>query len=327
MSETEAAPDEMPESQAVAEVTEPHASGWSQSPLRTKLLLVILLAVCAGLTAATIETMLGNRIWPLLICLVGATAALVHFTRRSICCPLEELAEQLESSCRSRRPLRRADLPTQRGDEIGHIARLLHDLSTDAYRNSAYAKHLRRTIDTRVAESTRRATQQLQQLANRDALTDLGNRRFFDEQYTPLFESCKKSHTELICVAIDLDGFKGVNDTLGHAAGDRLLVFLGNLISASVRREDLAIRLGGDEFLLLMPACPIERAQTILLRLMTLFRQHTHTVLPREIKASLSCGAATLIRDQPLSPQALVEKADANLYAAKQAGKARIVGL
>jgi GGDEF domain-containing protein len=109
--------------------------------------------------------------------------------------------------------------------------------------------------------------EQLRELANRDPLTGLLNRRAFIDR---LGEAAKRSFDldrPLALAYCDLDNFKTLNDSCGHAAGDQLLHRYAHGLSSSVRAEDLVFRIGGDEFAVLLPGCDRERALSVLDRL------------------------------------------------------------
>jgi two-component system cell cycle response regulator len=267
---------------------------------------------------------------PTLCLVLGAvpTAFILTWLGRVwVCRPVEKLIHMWGALSVDRRPGAMRMLPMTRQDEAGQLARALYRLASTALKGDYDARQLRRTLDHRVSEATRRATHQLRQMAMRDALTDLANRRFLDDHLEPLVQSVQASGDELVCVMIDVDGFKGVNDSLGHAAGDELLIFLGSLIRAIVRGEDYAVRCGGDEFLVLMPQCDLERAGRFGEQLRVLFRQHVSTALPPEVRSDLSMGVAALRQHKLADGEALLARADANLYAAKRAGRGRTVGV
>ena len=157
-----------------------------------------------------------------------------------------------------------------------------------------------------------------------DTLTGLGNRRFLEENLEPLFQSAWSQGADLVCIAIDMDHFKQVNDTLGHEAGDKLLVFMGELIRGSIRREDFGVRLGGDEFLVLMPDSDLEGGRAYGERVVSLFRQHVRATLPQGVRANLSVGVAA-VSGGATSGRRLVKAADSNLYAAKRAGRGQVI--
>jgi diguanylate cyclase (GGDEF)-like protein len=123
---------------------------------------------------------------------------------------------------------------------------------------------------------------------------------------------------------LDVDNFKNLNDSLGHAAGDELLVFLGELLRRAVRETDLAIRMGGDEFALVLPETDLEKAVEIVRRLTALFGQMVRTLPPIECRPSLSVGVAALRSTGARSGKELLRAADTALYQAKQRGKARV---
>jgi diguanylate cyclase (GGDEF)-like protein len=252
---------------------------------------------------------------------------LVWLARVWVCRPIEKLIATWTALTLDHRPGVLHVLPIGRGDEVGQLARALYRLASTALKGSYDARQLRRTLDHRISQATRQATRQLRQLAMRDPLTDLGNRRFLDSNLGALVESVQASGDELICVMIDVDGFKAVNDSLGHAAGDELLIFLGSLIRAIVRGEDYTVRLGGDEFVVLMPHCSLERAAEFAEQLRVLFCQHVATALPAPVRADLSMGVAALRRHGLRDGPDLLARADANLYAAKRGGKGQTRGV
>ncbi|HEY1923068.1 MAG TPA: diguanylate cyclase, partial [Tepidisphaeraceae bacterium] len=93
----------------------------------------------------------------------------------------------------------------------------------------------------------------VEELAATDALTGLYNRRHFNRVLDQMFAESERMDSDLSCVMIDLDGYKQLNDRHGHAVGDSLLTVAGKVISASMRKMDVAARYGGDEFILLLP--------------------------------------------------------------------------
>ena len=190
-------------------------------------------------------------------------AGLLTLAKAWIGTPIQILVEQLGRINREYSVSAINALPIQRRDEVGQVARSIHQITSWCRRDYHEARQLRRTLDHRVATATRAATRELRRLAMRDPLTDLGNRRFLADHLDTLIESVRQAGGELVAVVIDVDNFKKVNDTHGHGAGDDLLVSLAGLIRASVRGEDYAVRLGGDEFVALMPGCAVERAADI----------------------------------------------------------------
>lgn len=305
----------------------PTRPAWTDTPLRTKIVMLVVLASVFGSLLGMIEAHLGHRVWLLSVGLIIVNGTIAWLGFRWVCDPIDRLTRLARKISRSDRPQPMASLPITRQDEVGQLARAIHDLIGWAVRDHYEAKQLRRTLDDRVAAATRSATRNLEQLAMRDPLTGLGNRRFIDENLELLVESAREQGEDLVCVVLDVDNFKQVNDTLGHATGDELLIFIANLIQAAIRHTDYAVRLGGDEFVILLPACPQERAAQLTRQISALFRQHVITALPGVGAAtSLSMGIASRA-DDTNSGRELLELADRRLYAAKRAGKDRAIGI
>ena len=122
---------------------------------------------------------------------------------------------------------------------------------------------------------------------------------------------------------IDVDHFKKINDELGHEAGDECLVFLANLLQSSLRGGDHALRIGGDEFIVLMPGLESDQARAVAERLSVLFSQMPWSH-PKPPPPTLSIGLATAGPGQLRDPNELIRRADAAMYAAKRQGRACI---
>lgn len=303
---------------------------WGNAPLRNKVLFMLLLAVVGGSLAGLVEVRLGLRIWPLCIGLSVLAIALGWLAHLWIIQPfysLIQVAQKLENLSCQDRSASIPQLSLSRTDEIGQISRVLHNVTTSALRDRLEAAQLRRTFDHRVATTTKKVTSGLRRIVMRDALTGLANRRFLDENLEPLVHSILAAGDELMCVMVDIDNFKLVNDTQGHAVGDGLLIFLAGLFRAIIRDNDYVARLGGDEFVVLMPSCPPDRVSRFTDQLRSLLRQHVRTVLPEGPAIDLSIGVASLERGGLANGCELLKAADTELYAAKRAGKGRTFGL
>lgn len=289
--------------------------------------MLAMFATLGGSVIGVLEAQLGASGWVLCAGLSLLAVGTAYIGARWIWRPYENLVRALERITLADRPGALIALPLLRHDETGKLARSLHQLTSWAIRDHREARLVRRTLDERVAHATEKATRQFRRMAMRDALTDLGNRRFLDDNLDPLMRSVRASMDDLVCMVMDVDNFKKVNDSLGHAAGDELLILLGSLIRASIRHSDYAVRVGGDEFVLLLPSCDPQRAKLLAHRLSVLFTHHTHTSLPVAAPVSLSIGIASLRHDGARNGRELVEIADRKLYEAKRAGKATTVGV
>lgn len=161
-------------------------------------------------------------------------------------------------------------------------------------------------------------------LARSDALTQLANRRHFEEVLDAGRARALRSGETLALLYIDLDGFKAVNDSLGHAAGDAVLVEVARRLKAAVRVTDLVSRLGGDEFAVLAEAAgSLHDVHELSGRILQALRQPHELSGGHRASATPSIGVA--IFDGIESSKALCERADTAMYLAKTSGKARHV--
>ena len=171
---------------------------------------------------------------------------------------------------------------------------------------------LRATVDAYVEEAQR----VLRNRATRDPLTGLLNRAAFEEALHHEVAGARREAPPALLL-IDLDGFKRVNDTLGHLAGDDVLVRVSRLIEAGVRRSDLVARLGGDEFAVLLPRTTTARARLLARRLLS--RAAADDVLSdASAPVGFSIGLSCL--PDPSSGEQLVAAADEAMYEAKRGG-------
>ena len=162
---------------------------------------------------------------------------------------------------------------------------------------------------------------QLEFLTERDPLTGLLNRRGFDRRLTLLERHPLGQHGFTLAL-LDLDDFKRVNDTLGHAAGDAVLAEVGNRLKALVRLTDMPARIGGDEFAILMPECRTEEQAVAVGDRLRHMMDAPFTVDGVELRLACSVGLAVQ-RGSSQGQCALFQRADLALYDAKQAGRNR----
>ncbi|MBR7742005.1 EAL domain-containing protein [Phycicoccus sp. BSK3Z-2] len=172
----------------------------------------------------------------------------------------------------------------------------------------------------------RRYEEQLTTLAERDSLTGLSNRRHFDEVLDAHLRRCETVGPTGALLLVDLDHFKEVNDTMGHAAGDELIVAIARLLQATLRSTDLVARLGGDEFAVLLPDADQAGAEAVADALVQRIEAHTADLegTRRRVTASVGVGTFAAAAQQEVDPLAL---ADMLLYDAKDAGRNRYAAL
>ncbi len=171
-------------------------------------------------------------------------------------------------------------------------------------------------------EPLRRALdyEDLFEMANHDALTGLANRRVFEERIGPLMDSARRHGRPLAVAALDLDHFKEVNDHLGHGEGDRVLQQVAAVMRRTVRSSDLLVRMGGDEFLLVLPETTIGAARVLAERLVRRIGELGIEAGGRRLGVSIG-----LVAWEPgMSKEELLQRADETLYRAKAAGRNRV---
>ncbi|OOX15966.1 histidine kinase [Xanthomonas campestris pv. azadirachtae] len=164
-----------------------------------------------------------------------------------------------------------------------------------------------------------RHRRQLSRLAMRDELTGLPNRRAIRTEAQQQIEQALRSHTPGMLALIDLDHFKQINDVYGHATGDAVLKALASASRLALRGQDRLGRLGGEEFLLVLPGCGEEEIPTVFTRLRSAVAAIDIAGLPAEEPVRFCMGAVRIVADTGLD--ALLSQADLALYAAKTAGR------
>ena len=160
-------------------------------------------------------------------------------------------------------------------------------------------------------------------LALLDDLTGVGNRRHLLQRLT---EECARSERcggPFALLVIDLDGFKAVNDTHGHAAGDACLQHFTLMAQTRLRPGDMLARTGGDEFCVVLPASTLREGAMIARRILDVCREDAEACVGADIPISLSIGVAQWTREMGPFPDRLMAAADHALYAAKKGGKNR----
>lgn len=159
-----------------------------------------------------------------------------------------------------------------------------------------------------------------------DTLTGLANRRLFDRKLQFELERAYRTATPLSLVMIDIDHFKNVNDTHGHATGDNVLAGLGDLLLNSLRIYDVAARIGGEEFCVILPGANGRQAVELARRLLANFAKITFESLEgAAFSCTFSAGVATAAAYPEISATELLAQSDEYLYDAKSQGRNRVV--
>jgi two-component system, cell cycle response regulator len=165
----------------------------------------------------------------------------------------------------------------------------------------------------------------LYESSTRDALTGAYNRRHFDDRLRAEIAFAVRHATDCALILLDLDHFKRVNDTYGHPAGDEILRHLGGIATRALRTEDVFARFGGEEFAVILRGASTRGAGRLAERLREALNQQHAVYEGQEIPVTLSAGCAALSCCATPSPDEVVAIADRRLYAAKQAGRNRVV--
>ncbi len=168
----------------------------------------------------------------------------------------------------------------------------------------------------RLSHSLQAANDELQRIAYRDALTGLPNRLLFEDRVAHAMERAQRHHNTLVVLFVDLDGFKPINDSFGHAEGDDVLRAVAERLQSLARSADTVARLGGDEFVLLLEAdasesLAVQIAQRLIQALQQPLGERAHR---------LSCSIGIALHEPGSQENKLLAQADSAMYAAKRAG-------
>jgi diguanylate cyclase (GGDEF)-like protein len=186
-------------------------------------------------------------------------------------------------------------------------------ISIVTMRSQRRLKHLRNRLVTQMDAATKHRVQaeRFYEMSIIDPLTGLYNRRFGETRLREEIVRAEKSGDPLMLLAFDFDHFKEINDRYGHAAGDLALKAFSRRLQRALRACDVPIRVGGDEFLVILPECPADKVQTVLSRLDAI----DFNLDGEKVRVSFSQGVAQYqIND---TAERIIKRADERLYAAK----------
>lgn len=157
--------------------------------------------------------------------------------------------------------------------------------------------------------------EQLREMAQKDGLTGINNRQYFEQLAASELKKAKKYHTGLCAVMTDIDQFKSINDTNGHLTGDRVLQAFARVLSVNIRMLDILGRYGGDEFIILLPHTNHKEASILMKRIRGLLKAPLILEEGAEMKITFSYGISELEEDD--SMESLVARADREMYRMK----------
>ncbi|NLJ79457.1 MAG: diguanylate cyclase [Firmicutes bacterium] len=202
-------------------------------------------------------------------------------------------------------------------DEIGELAHSFNQMAARLRETMTSKDELSAEINKRIQVEKR-----LKHLSRTDDLTQLYNRRAFHDYLQKHIDYTRRYQDPLSIAMLDVDYFKGINDSYGHSVGDSVLVKLSQILIKNIRKADLAARWGGEEFVILMPKTEIEKAFKVCERLRTEIKSTRFT---RGISISVSIGVTQFAPED--TSDELIKRVDQALYKAKAKGKDNVLVL
>lgn len=293
-------------------------------------------SVAVDVSTDALENALSALYWRVFVeqLVFGAILGLIVFlfTARGIVSPIHKLTMAMEEAVEKGDSFVARDLEVRSRDEIGRLVSVFNTLNKSLAR---YHHQLQSKIDLANQElrdkniqlggrtqELERALDLVNTMATTDWLTELPNRRKFDETLSRMFHQSERFAEEITLVLFDVDNFKQLNDGYGHGAGDEVLRDLGTLLRLLVRKSDLPARLGGDEFGVILYHTNIAQAEMFVEKYMDSVREYLFEYDGFQMDVGLSVGIAQYDVSMK-APQALYFAADKALYQAKRGGRDR----
>ncbi len=166
--------------------------------------------------------------------------------------------------------------------------------------------------------------EKIQEQANRDYLTNLYNRRYFNEVSKSHIDLAKRNSTNICVIIVDIDKFKNINDTYGHAVGDEIIKLLASILDNDTRKSDIVSRFGGEEFVILLPNTNIDNAFELAEKLRVTVENQKVIIQNNVICFTISLGVDTVNLENDKSIEISLDRADKALYFAKENGRNRV---
>jgi len=215
-------------------------------------------------------------------------------------------------------------------DEIGQLANNFNNMTTQLLKRDEALSLAHQELESQVKKRTQElmfANEELQRISFLDGLTDIANRRYFDDFLDKEWQRAKRNNTSLALIMLDVDFFKAYNDTYGHVAGDECLKMVAGILKASTKRAtDLVARYGGEEFTLVLPDTDVRGAtivaETVRVNVEQLAIKHKNSLISDNI--TISVGITVVGAAWDIMPMDIIAAADQALYLAKQKGRNRV---
>jgi len=208
----------------------------------------------------------------------------------------------------------RQEVTVRANDEVGHLAASFNAMSHQLAQAYDDLESSRAKLDVHA--------QELAELSRQDSLTGLLNRRGFAERAEAAVSQAKRYEHALCVAMLDVDHFKGINDTHSHAVGDQVLVEVAEILKGELRESDLVGRWGGEEFVLALPETSLETARALAERLRLALETYDWSRLMHDRVVTVSIGVCQLGPEDSLG--AALACADERLYLAKERGRNRV---
>ena len=209
---------------------------------------------------------------------------------------------------------------------IDHVARDLDEDQLQTLRDlaSIFENEMKITALSKAQDDLATELDAAQRLALIDPMTRLWNRKGMEEIINREWAKALRNKTTLTFVMADIDHFKKVNDTYGHPVGDEVIQTVGKRLLSALRTEDAIGRMGGEEFLLLMPDCRLGQVTATVERIRESIISREIPTANRPLAITISYGVATHTPDGSLTIEEIIKKADDALYVAKKSGRNRV---
>ena len=189
--------------------------------------------------------------------------------------------------------------------------------------NSKEMEELYEELKQKSESEIAKREQKYRELARKDILTGILNRYAFGEELEKIISNSKRTGAKFALLFLDLDHFKEINDTFGHAFGDELLVEIAKRVLPNIRKEDVFARLGGDEFVIIFTNIKEESILELIKKILCLFLK-PWIIDKKELHITTSIGVA-IFPDDATSSKELMQKADMAMYKSKEIGRNRVV--
>lgn len=245
---------------------------------------------------------------------------------------VDRLADFSESTSGYHDKIEKCAEKISKANDIGELSNVLDEVMRETRVIQLNAQRSRDELTEmrhRVAESEAEITRLQDELANasemvrHDPLTGALNRKGMNEAIEAEVARARRKNNKLCMALLDIDNFKKLNDSLGHAAGDAALIHLSKVVQETIRPQDILSRYGGEEFVVLLPDTPVENAVNAMVRVQRELTRRFFLHNNDKVLITFSCGVAELGDNE--DPHETLKRADAGMYLAKRAGKNRVV--